>query len=89
MINQELQHQIQVMRAQKHIELSGPIEEVNNYVGALSQVFQIANEIRVQDEKLKDIRKLALSSTNDRDVKELSQTMSLIVGICEGNYKAE
>lgn len=89
MINQKLQHQIEIMRAQKHIELSGPIEEVNNYVGALSRIFQIANEIRIQDEKLKDIRKLALSSTNDRDVKELSQTMSLIVGICDGNYKAE
>lgn len=89
MINQELQHQIEIMKAQKHIELSGPIDEVNNYVGALSQVYQIANEIRVNDEKLKDIWKLALSSTNDRDVKELSQTMRLIVGICEGNYKAE
>ncbi len=89
MINQELQHQIEIMRAQKHIELSGPIEEVNNYIGALSRVFQISNEIRVQEEKLKDIRKLALSSTNDRDDKELRQTMSLIVAICNGKYKVD
>lgn len=89
MINQELQHQIEIIRSQKHIELSGPIEEVSNYIGALSRVFQITNEITIQDGRLKDIKTLALSSTNDRDDKDLRQTMSLIAAICDGNYKVE
>lgn len=29
-VNQELQHQIEVLRAQKNIELNGPIKEVSN-----------------------------------------------------------
>ena len=45
-INQELQHQVEVMRAQKHIELSGPIEEVNNYIQALSRIYEIVSGIK-------------------------------------------
>lgn len=51
-INQELQHQIEVMRAQKDIELSGPIEQVNNYIQALSRLYEIAEEVGAMTARL-------------------------------------
>lgn len=51
-INQELQHQIEVMRAQKDIELSGPIEQVNNYIQALSRLYEIAEEVAAMTARL-------------------------------------
>lgn len=54
-INQELQHQIEVMRAQKDIELSGPIEQVNNYIQALSRIYEIAEEVAAMTAKLEQL----------------------------------
>ena len=52
MINQELQHQIQVMRAQKHIELSGPVDEVANYLQALSRIYELAKDVAKMEKEL-------------------------------------
>lgn len=53
--NQELQHQIEVMRAQKDIELSGPIEQVNNYIQALSRIYEIAEEVAAMTARLEQL----------------------------------
>lgn len=52
MINQELQHQIEVMRVQKHIELSGPVEEVGNYIQALSRIYELAADVAEMEREL-------------------------------------
>lgn len=89
MINQELQHQIEIMRAQKHIELSGPVEEVLNYIQALSRIYDLTNNIADQTKRFEDIKKLALSCTNDYDLNSVKTTMGIIASICDGNYKVD
>ena len=52
MVNQELQHQIQVMKSQKHIELSGPVDEVSNYIQALSRIYELAADVAEMEKEL-------------------------------------
>lgn len=59
-INQELQHQIEVMRAQKDIELSGPIEQVNNYIQALSRIYEIAEEVAAMTARLEQLEQIVM-----------------------------
>ena len=59
-INQELQHQIEVMRAQKDIELSGPIEQVNNYIQALSRIYDIAEEVAAMAAELEKLEQIVM-----------------------------
>lgn len=82
-INQDLQHQIDVMRSQKHIELGGPVDEVQNYIQALSRIYELADEVAAQTKKLDDIKEMALSCTNDREKDYLIMAMGIICGICD------
>lgn len=52
MINQELQHQIEVMRAQKHVELNGPVVEVENFIQALSRIYELAADVAEMEKEL-------------------------------------
>lgn len=54
--NQELQHQIEVMKAQKKIELRGPIEEVSNYIQALSRIYELAADVAEMEKRLGEMR---------------------------------
>lgn len=64
-INKELQHQIEVMKAQQHIELSGPIHEVNNYIQALSRIYEIAADLTEMERKLDEIETIARECANN------------------------
>ena len=68
-VNQELQHQIEVMKAQKKIKLNGPIEEVNNYIQALSRTYELAAEVAKMEYKLDEIKRatLGVSAKNAED----------------------
>lgn len=44
-INQELQHQIEVLKAQRIVEINGPISQVNNFIQALSRIYELAAEV--------------------------------------------
>lgn len=54
--NQELQHQIEVMKAQKKIELRGPIEEASNYIQALSRIYELAADVAEMEKRLGEMR---------------------------------
>ena len=80
-VNQKLQHQIEVLRAQKKIELSGPIEEVNNYLQALSRIYELAAEVAEMERKLDEIETIAKGCTNDLNLDYLTFSMSCILGV--------
>lgn len=68
-VNRELQHQIEVMKAQKKIELSGPIDEINNYIQALSRMYELAADVAKMEYKLDKIKQatLGVSAKNAED----------------------
>lgn len=70
-VNQELQHQIEVMKAQKNIELSGPIEEVNNYIQALSRIYELAADMAKNNGRNQEIECLIgiLRAMNDQNAR--------------------
>lgn len=80
-VNQELQHQIEVMKAQKKIELNGPIEEVNNYIQALSRTYELAAEVAEMERKLDEIETIAKGCTNDLNLDYLTSSMGCILGV--------
>ena len=80
-INKELQHHVEVMKAQKHIELSGPIDEVNNYIQALSRIYEIAADIQDQTNKIEEITKVALTCEGNLTIDHLSFSVGKILGI--------
>ena len=79
--NQELQHQIEVMKAQKKIDLSGPIEEVNNYIQALSRIYELAADVAEMERKLDEIETIAKGCTNDLNLDYLTFSMGCILGV--------
>lgn len=68
-VNQKLQHQIEVMKAQKNIELSGPIKEVNNFIQALSRIYELAEYVAKMKRKLDEIKQatIGVSAKNAED----------------------
>lgn len=80
-VNQELQHQIEVMRAQKKIELSGPIEEVNNYIQALSRIYELAADVAEMERKLDEIETIAKECANNLNLDYLTFSVGCILGV--------
>ena len=80
-VNQELQHQIEVIKAQKNIELSGPIKEVNNYIQALSRIYELAADVAEMERKLDEIETIAKGCTNDLNLDYLTFSMGCILGV--------
>ena len=80
-VNQELQHQIEVMKAQKKIELNGPIEEVNNYIQALSRIYELAADVAEMERKLDEIETIAKECANNLNIDYLTFSMGCILGV--------
>lgn len=80
-VNQELQHQIEVMKAQKNIELSGPIEEVNNYIQALSRIYELAADVAEMERKLDEIETIARECADNLNSDYLTFSVGYILGV--------
>jgi hypothetical protein len=80
-VNQELQHQIEVMKAQKNIELSGPIEEVNNYIQALSRIYELAADVAEMERKLDEIETIARECADNLNLDYLTFSVGCILGV--------
>lgn len=80
-VNQELQHQIEVMRAQKKIELNGPIEEVNNYIQALSRIYELAADVAEMERKLDEIETIAKECADNLNLDYLTFSVGCILGV--------
>lgn len=80
-VNQELQHQIEVMKAQKKIKLNGPIEEVNNYIQALSRTYELAAEVAEMERKLDEIETIAKECANNLNLDYLTFSVGCILGV--------
>lgn len=68
-VNQELQHQIEVIKSQKNISLQGSLGEVNNFIQALSRIYELAAEVAKMEYKLDEIKRatLGVSAKNAED----------------------
>lgn len=84
-VNQKLQHQIEVMKAQKKIELSGPIEEVNNYLQALSRIYELAADVAEMERKLDEIETIAKECVNNLNLDYLTFSVGCILGVISRN----
>lgn len=80
-VNQELQHQIEVMKAQKKIELSGPIEEVNYYLHALSRIYELTADVAEMERKLDEIETIAKECANNLNLDYLTFSVGCILGV--------
>ena len=80
-VNQELQHQIEVMKAQKKVELNGPIEEVNNYIQALSRIYELAADVAEMERKLDEIETIARECADNLNLDYLMFSVGCILGV--------
>ena len=80
-VNQELQHQIEVMKAQKKVELNGPIEEVNNYIQALSRIYELAADVAEMERKLDEIETIARECADNLNLDYLMLSVGRILGV--------
>lgn len=80
-VNQELQHQIEVMKAQKKIELSGPIDEVNTYIQALQRIYELTADVAEMERKLDEIETIAKECVNNLNLDYLTFSMGCILGV--------
>lgn len=80
-VNQKIQYQIDVMRAQKKIELNGPIEEFNNYIQALSRIYELAAEVAEMERKLNEIETIAKECANNLNLDYLTFSVGCILGV--------
>lgn len=80
-VNQEIQHQIEVMKAQKKIELNGPIEEVNNYIQALSRIYELAADVAEMERKLDEIETIARECADNLNLDYLTFSVGCILGV--------
>lgn len=80
-VNQELQHQIEVMKAQKKIDLSGPVEEVNNYIQALSRIYELAADVAEMERKLDEIETIARECADNLNLDYLTFSVGCILGV--------
>lgn len=81
MVNEEIRHQIDVMRAQKNIELNGPIEEVNNYIQALSRIYELAGDETESNMLTRDLmpeEKMLISTLDSLPGKENQNLRALV-----------
>lgn len=80
-VNQELQHQIEVMRAQKNVELNGPIKEVSNYIQALSRIYELAADVAEMERKLDEIETIARECADNLNLDYLTFSVGCILGV--------
>ena len=80
-VNQELQHQIEVLRAQRFVEINGPISQVNNFIQALSRIYELAADVAEMERKLDEIETIAKGCTNDLNSDYLTFSMGCILGV--------
>ena len=78
-VNQELQHQIEVLRAQRFVEINGPISQVNNFIQALSRIYELAADVAKMEYKLDEIKKATLGVS----AKNAEDTFYTIIGILD------
>ena len=80
-VNQELQHQIEVMKAQKNISIQGPIGEVNNYVEAIARVYELAADVAEMERKLDEIETITKECANNLNLDYLTFSVGCILGV--------
>lgn len=80
-VNRELQHQIEVMKAQKNIKLNGPIKEVSNYTQALSRIYELAADVAEMERKLDEIETIARECANNLNLDYLTFSVGCILGV--------
>jgi hypothetical protein len=80
-VNQELQHQIEVMKAQRFVEINGPISQVNNFIQALSRTYELAAEVAEMERKLDEIETIAKECANNLNLDYLTFSVGCILGV--------
>lgn len=80
-VNQEIQHQIEVMKAQKNIELSGPIKEVDYYLHALSRIYELTADVAEMERKLDEIETIARKCADNLNLDYLIFSVGCILGV--------
>lgn len=80
-VNQELKHQIEVMRSQKNIDIGGNIDEVNNYIQALSRIYELAADVAEMERKLDEIETIAKECANNLNSDYLTFSVGCILGV--------
>ncbi len=78
-VNQELQHQIEVMKAQRFVEINGPIAQVNNFIQALSRIYELAAEVAKMEYKLDEIKRATLG-VSAKNAEDALNTIIVILG---------
>lgn len=68
-VSQKLHYQIDVIKSQKNISLQGPIGEVNNFIQALSRIYELAEYVAKMERKLDEIKQatIGVSAKNAED----------------------
>jgi hypothetical protein len=69
------------MKAQKNIELSGPIKEVNNYIQALSRIYELAADVAEMERKLDEIETIARECADNLNLDYLTFSVGCILGV--------
>jgi hypothetical protein len=80
-VNQELQHQIEVLRAQRFVEINGPISQVNNFIQALSRIYELAADVAEMERKLDEIETIAKECANNLNLDYLTFSVGCILGV--------
>lgn len=80
-VNQELQHQLEVMKSQKNISIDGNIHEVNNYLQALSRIYELAADVAEMERKLDEIETIARECANNLNMDYLTFSVGCILGV--------
>lgn len=80
-VNKKLQHQIEVMKAQKNISIQGPFGEVNNYVEAIARVYELAADVAEMERKLDEIETIAKECANNLNLDYLTFSVGCILGV--------
>lgn len=80
-VNQELQHQIEVLRAQRVVEINGPISQVNNFIQALARIYELAAEVAEMERKLDEIETIAKECADNLNPDYLTFSMGCILGV--------
>ena len=68
-VSQKLHYQIDVTKSHKNISLQGPIGEVNNFIQALSKIYELAEYVAKMERKLDEIKQatIGVSAKNAED----------------------
>jgi len=78
-VNQKLHYQIDVIRSQKNISLQGPLREVNDFIQALSRIYELTAEVAKMERKLDEIKRATLG-VSEKNAKDALYTIMGILG---------